>query len=88
MATAGLDTSAAAYATGGFVVTAATTNAAGYTLWGFKPKDSTRTFGVKLEQDAGAALDTTAAAYATGGFLLTAATANDAGYTTWGFKSK
>jgi hypothetical protein len=81
-------TTAAAFADGGYVITAATTNAAGYTLWGFKPKDSPRTFDVKLEQGSGSELDTTAAAYATGGFLLTAATTNDAGYTTWGFKAK
>jgi hypothetical protein len=68
------------------VITAATTNNAGYTLWGFKPSDAAATYTSKIDQIPGAQLDSSAATFGSQGFLITAATTNNAGYTLWGFK--
>ena len=85
---ASLDAIAASYAASGYVITAATTNTAGYTVWGFKPKGSTVVYEQRLDQFSGASLDSIASTYAASGYVITAATTNTAGYTVWGFKPK
>ena len=83
-----LDSVASNYAAGGYVITTATTNTAGYTVWGFKPKGSTAAYDYRQDQFAGASLDSVASSYAAGGYVITAAVTNTAGYTVWGFKPK
>ena len=83
---ASLDTTANSFASSGFVITAAVTNTAGYTVWGFKPPGSTKPYEVKLMQHAGASLDSVASSFAADGYVITAAVTNTAGYTVWGFK--
>lgn len=81
----GLSTSIEAFGSTGYVITAATTNTAGYTLWGFKPTDSTVTYDTKLSQVSGSGLSTSIEAFGGGGYMVTATTTNTAGYTLWGF---
>lgn len=57
-----------------------------YTLSGFKPSASTKTYASRVNQVAGSQLDMSAESFASGGFVIPAATTNSAGYTLWGFK--
>ena len=81
-----LDSTAAGYAQAGFVVTAVTTNGAGYTLFGFKPSSAATTYAARVEQVSGSSLDSVSSSYAQAGFVVTAVTTNGAGYTLFGFK--
>ena len=64
----------------------ATTNTAGYTLWGFKPASSTVVYTSRVQQVTGSSLDSSARGFASAGYLITTTTTNTAGYTLWGFK--
>jgi hypothetical protein len=81
-----LDSTASSYAAGGYVITAATSNTAGYTVWAFRPKNSAAAYGYKDDQFSGASPQSMATVYPSGGFLITAAVTNTAGNTVWGFK--
>ena len=82
----GLSSSATSLAQQGYVITATTTNDAGYTLWGFKPTGSTQTYTAMVTQVVGSGLSSSATSLAQQGYVITATTTNDAGYTLWGFK--
>jgi hypothetical protein len=81
-----LSSTAESFAAAGFVITATTTNTAGYTLWGFKPAGSSVVYESRLQQIVGSELSSTAESFAAAGFVITATTTNTAGYTLWGFK--
>jgi hypothetical protein len=83
-----LSSSAQSFAAAGFVITATTTNTAGYTLWGFKPTGSSTIYESRLQQISGSELSSSAQSFAAAGFVITATTTNTAGYTLWGFKPR
>jgi hypothetical protein len=66
-------------------MTAATTNTAGYTVWGFRPMGSTATVATRLSQHSGTSLSSTIQSFGSQGYVIMAATTNTAGYTVWGF---
>jgi hypothetical protein len=70
----------------GYVITAATTNTAGYTVWGFRPAGSTQVYDTRLLQHSGTSLSSTIQSFGSQGYVITAATTNTAGYTVWGFR--
>jgi hypothetical protein len=82
-----LASTAQSFAEQGYVITAATTNTAGYTVWGFKRDGDTTKYTAQVAQVAGSSLASTAQSFAQEGFVINTATTNTAGYTVWGFKA-
>jgi hypothetical protein len=83
----GLSSTAAGFGQGGFVITAMTTNTAGYTLVGVKPATgAATTYETSVRQTDGSGLSSTAASLGSAGFIVATAATNTAGYTLVGVK--